>query len=244
MQKSVTIAKQFNGPPTSGNGGYVSGLIAEGLYEAGKNGGVEVSLHVPPPLDTDLLLLTGGGESRLLQGDKVIGTAKPKELAMELPDFPLSPELIGTPVNPEGRFQPFDECFVCGTARSEGDGLCLHSEAVKNREGFVATRWNIHPSFAETGIVGARFIWSALDCPGYFACAYGEAALLARFNAEIYKAIPADATPWVFGWTIGGAKEGRKRRCGTAVVGTDGTLYAAAEGLWIIVDVSKMAGGQ
>lgn len=240
MNQHVMIASQFNGPPGSANGGYVSGLIADGLYAQGIAGGVEVSLHAPPPLDTDLNLESDHNSARLMRGESVLGVAKTKALDLDLPQFPIKPELIGTPQNPDGRFQPFDECFVCGTSRVAGDGLCLHGESIKDAPGMVATRWDIHPAFTDGDFVAKRFVWSALDCPGYFACAYGEAALLARLNAEIYQPVPADVRPWVFGWEISEQSTSRKRRCGTAVVDEGGTVYAAAEGLWIIVDISKM----
>lgn len=240
MTQNVMIASQFNGPPGSANGGYVSGLIADGLYAQGHSGGVEVSLHAPPPLDTELTLDCCHETAQLLRGETVLGVGKIKPLGLDCPTFPIQPVLMGTPKNPDGRFQPFDECFVCGTSRFAGDGLCLHGESVKGAPDMVAARWDIHADFTKDGVVAPRFVWSALDCPGYFACAYGEAALLARLNAEIYRPVHADACPWVFGWTMGETSASRKRRCGTAVVGKDGTVYAAAEGLWIIVDVSKM----
>ena len=47
----IFINKRFNGPPNSGNGGYVAGLIAK---EIGKC--CEVKLVAPPPLEKKLLL--------------------------------------------------------------------------------------------------------------------------------------------------------------------------------------------
>ena len=45
----VHIAHRFRGPPASGNGGYVVGLLAEWI-----DGPAEVTLLAPPPLDVPL----------------------------------------------------------------------------------------------------------------------------------------------------------------------------------------------
>src|SRR4029453_18000256 len=47
--RTMIIASRFNGPPGSANGGYACGLFSEAL-----GGGFEVTLLVPPPLDTQL----------------------------------------------------------------------------------------------------------------------------------------------------------------------------------------------
>jgi len=46
----VTIARQFNGPPESGNGGWVSGLIAAARLEQEPAEPVSARLRMPPPL--------------------------------------------------------------------------------------------------------------------------------------------------------------------------------------------------
>lgn len=244
MRRDVMISSQFNGPPKSANGGYASGLIASALKDAGYQGAVEVSLHVPPPLDAPLILSVDDGLSVLLNGDVKVGTGKPAVLDLTVPVLPSSPVLVGKPHNPSGKFEPFDICFVCGNARAPGDGLCLHAERVEGYEGLVAAPWDIHSSFiGEDGYVLPEFIWSALDCPGYFACAYGEAALLARFVVEVIKPLTGDKSAHVFGWSLDPDKKelGRKRRCGTAVVDAAGQVVAKAEALWVVVDPAKIA---
>ena len=56
----VRIDHRFCGPPDSGNGGYVAGMVARAL------GGseVEVTLRAPPPLDVALDLRSDGRGSR------------------------------------------------------------------------------------------------------------------------------------------------------------------------------------
>ena len=58
------IGRQFCGPPNSGNGGYVCGVLAKGL-----EGPVTSMIRAPVPLDTDLTFETGASGNRLLGDD-------------------------------------------------------------------------------------------------------------------------------------------------------------------------------
>jgi hypothetical protein len=49
MMAPLVIAPRFCGPPDSGNGGYVCGLIAGRL-----DGQAEITLRAPPPLATPM----------------------------------------------------------------------------------------------------------------------------------------------------------------------------------------------
>jgi len=127
----------------------------------------------------------------------------------------------------------------CGKDRQHPDGLCIHPQQVVGREDMVAAPWRLHAGLAdEDGVVAREYLWAALDCPGYFACAPGEAALLARLTVSIVSTLKAEGDATVIGWDLSGA--GRKRRCGTAVFAPDGSLVAKAEGLWIVVDPSSI----
>lgn len=245
MQQTVMIGRQFNGPPQSANGGYASGILAAGLMGAGYTGAIETSLHAPPPLDHGMLLNAAADTAFLLDGETRIASAKAAKLTLDLPVLPTAPVFTGDPVANAGAFTPFDQCFVCGRARHAGDGLCLFAQNVEGHGGLVGVAWDPHPNFADTsGQIDPAFIWSALDCPGYFACAYGEAALLGRMTAEIYKPLHAGEQATVFGWSLENpnAPKGRKRRCGTAVIDKGGDLVAKAEGLWITIDPARLAG--
>ena len=52
---TLTIASRYKGPPESGNGGYVCGLIATSLQVD-----IRVRLVAPPPLETPLELAPDG----------------------------------------------------------------------------------------------------------------------------------------------------------------------------------------
>ncbi|NVJ98937.1 MAG: hypothetical protein HWE25_12345 [Alphaproteobacteria bacterium] len=233
MQETVTIGARFKGPPNSGNGGYCCGVMAKHL-----DGPIEASLKVPPPLDTALDLVRSPDGIEMRHGDKLVGVARKVVLDLDVPALPNPLRLGGDPVDAPGRpkkFTPFGTCFVCGHDRTHPDGLCIHSKLVEGHDGMVASHWRLDAGYAnDDGNVGAEFIWSALDCPGYFACAPGEAALLGRLTAEIMAPLKAEGEATVIGWDLGAS--GRKRRCGTAIYDARGTLVAKAEGLWIVVD--------
>ncbi len=174
--------------------------------------------------------------------DRLVGFAQAVQLVLEVPPVPEPLALGGDPVDAPGRpkeFAPFSTCFVCGRDREHPDGLCIHPQRVIGCEGMVAARWRLHTGLADDdGLVAREYLWAALDCPGYFACAPGEAALLARLTVSIGATLPAEGEATVIGWNMGGA--GRKRRCGAAVFASDRSLVAKAEGLWVVVDPASL----
>lgn len=234
---SVIIPARFKGPPNSANGGYVCGLMARRLA-----GDVAASLKMPPPLDTPIQLVERDGVVAMHLGDQLLGQAQEARLDLDAPEFPEAWQSDGDPVAARGRpreFTPFSTCFVCGKGREFPDGLCIHPQRVRGHEGMVAAQWRLHPDLADaSGCVAPEYLWGALDCPGYFACAPGEAALLARLTARICAPLPPEGEALVIGWDLHG--RGRKRRCGTAVYAPDGTLVAKAEGLWVVVDPASL----
>lgn len=244
MQQSVIISGQFNGPPKSANGGYASGLLAASMYAAGYHGAVEASLHAPPPLDHALQLSANNEGALLMNGEAKMGSAKSTKLALEVPHLPTNPVFCGDPPIDNDALAPFDICFVCGRARPAGDGLCLFSQCIEGHDNLVGAPWHLHKNFAtDEGLIDPLYVWSALDCPGYYACAFGEPALLGRLTAELIKPLKAESDAMVFGWSLNApnAQKSRKRRCGTAIVDSDGDLVAKAEGLWITINSDKIA---
>lgn len=235
---TVTIPSRFKGPPKSANGGYTCGLMARRLH-----GDVAASLKTPPPLDTPLAIVESHGAVELRLDDRLVGRAQSAKLDLEVPSLPEPLRLGSDPVDAPGRpveFAPFTTCFVCGKDREHPDGLCIHPRQVEGDDAMVAAPWRLHDGLAdERGRVATEFLWAALDCPGYFACAPGEPALLARLTVRICTSLKADGEATVLGWDL--SRAGRKRRCGTAVFAADGAVVAKAEGLWVVVDPDSVA---
>lgn len=229
--RTVVIASRFNGPPTSGNGGYVAGLLAREL-----GGPAVVTLRSPPPLETPLTLERAGSGVRLLHGDILLGEAHPAEFDPQTPPFPGLEAAEGARSRFLGhRHHRYPTCFSCGTARPARDGLELFTGAL-GADGAVASTWRPGVDLVDSddGLVAPEFVHAALDCPTFWALPRAEEinALLARFTARIDGERPRPGeTCAVIAWPV--ASEGRKHRGGAALYGGDGRLIARAEALWI-----------
>jgi acyl-coenzyme A thioesterase PaaI-like protein len=239
--EAVTIDRRFNGPPDSANGGYAAGRLAECL-----GGIVEVTLRRPPPLGRPLQIARAGERSaRLMDGDLVVVEARSVD-ALELDAVPAPDVAAAAACGARYRgfeHHAFPTCFVCGPSRAEGDGLRIFpgpctrdgTGAEESSRGPVACTWVPAASLGDgTGTVATPFVWSALDCPGYFAVAEAnEAAVLGRMTVELLEAPRVGETYVVVGWSVG--RDGRKLEAGTALHDADGRIVARARQTWIVL---------
>ena len=118
MNDSVIIARRFNGPPNSANGGYTCGLVGTAIEAPS----VRVSLRKPPPLEVPLLRRReDDGSVSLLRGDDAIATGVPADVQAHPPPAPTVEEAEIATRNYVGfAHHRFPTCFVCGTAREDG----------------------------------------------------------------------------------------------------------------------------
>jgi hypothetical protein len=193
----ITIDQRFRGPPHSGNGGYVCGLVARNI----DRGGAEITLRSPPPLDTPLHLVAGrGGSIQLLQAETLVATGR--AASVEVAEVPA---VAFGDAEQASRLTPFDEhthalptCFVCGPSRAHGDGLRIHAGPAPRCEqgsvGVFAAPWIPDVNLAtQDGHSAEEFVWAALDCPTGYAClgarhfgmSVDETILLGRMGARI-----------------------------------------------------------
>jgi len=221
---SFTVDARFRGPPHSANGGYCCGSLARILGEP-----LEVTLKSPPPLHTRLEWADG----ELRHGDTVVATAKLSELDLDLP-APISvDEARAREKHYLGhRGHPFPECFVCGPKRAPGDGLRIFPGRSAPEEP-VAASWIPHHSLAgASGVVRSEFLWSALDCPGYFGVATEPVrALLGRMTGHVKRSVAAGDPCVVMAWPLG--RDGRKCYAGSAIWSEHGELLASSRQTWI-----------
>lgn len=229
---TLRINKKFCGPPKSGNGGYVSGVLAKYI-----DGVAEVSLRQPPPLNTDLQVVKTVDRVQLFKGDLLIAEAKPSSLTMDVPAAP-GPSTAELASRSYAGFENhyFPSCFVCGPKREEGDGLRIFTGPTPNRQ-LVAAPWTPHDSlFDENGDLPSEFYWAALDCPGAYAVHESKDSMkvLGRLTAKIDRPIHKGEKLVVTGWNLG--SEGRKFYSGTAIYEEDGTIKAYAQAIWIEID--------
>ncbi|HEY6880891.1 MAG TPA: hypothetical protein VI299_22860 [Polyangiales bacterium] len=227
MASHVLIASRFNGPQTTGNGGYSCGVLAAELGDS-----AEVTLRKPPPLDRALQVARRGDTLELMDADVVIASARIAQPDVTIPEPPSYQDALLAEAQYEGLVHHnYPTCFVCGPARE--DGLRLFTGKVADRA-LVACTWTPDHSVGVAGAVDPRVVWSALDCPTYFAgtmMGYGRWALLGRQTATLCGPLRVGEPHIVTAWPIG--KDGRKWEGGSAIFDRAGQLRAFARGLWI-----------
>ena len=225
---TLRVAARFRGPPTSGNGGYVCGLVAQELGQPR-----EVMLRSPPPLER-ALALEAGAPARLLDGETLIAQSSPMDLALDVPAPPsLAEAEAWSRLYPGFVSHPFPECFSCGPARAVGDGLRIFPGAAPDAS-LHAAPWLADASLAdESGRIPVAVAWAALDCAGYFATAHPVTALLGKMCAHVPAPLAASERYVVIGWSLG--REGRKLYAGTALFDEQGVLRGSARQTWIAV---------
>lgn len=231
--ESFYIQSRFNGPPLSGNGGYVCGRLASWI-----DGCAEVTLRKPPPLEKELRVVQKDDKQQLWDGESLIAEAKVSTLELDVPTPPSWKEAVELSRSYVGfSFHAFPTCFVCGTERDPEDGLCLYP-GEHAEHAFVAAPWIPASSLADASnaqVVAPEFMWSAMDCPGAFSVGLGEDRLvvLGRLTAEIYHPVQIGEQCVVVGWPI--AESGKKFDAGTAVFDATGRLCGAAKATWIAI---------
>ncbi|MGI9609390.1 MAG: hypothetical protein ACR2NL_03750 [Acidimicrobiia bacterium] len=234
MGQTVVIDDRFQGPPTSGNGGYVCGVLAEGV-----RGTATVTLRMPPPLGVGMTLSGDGSTSQLRHGDALIGEAHVDTLDLAIPQIPTVEVAEEASKGYRGfKDHIFPKCFVCGPDRPVGDGLRLFPGPVSQAE-LVATPWQPDSSLASAdGSISRRYVWGALDCPSFFALRDVRLALLGRLTAQIDRSPMAEESLVVFAWPTG--SDGRKHYSSTAIATESGEVMARASAVWI--EISDLPG--
>ncbi|MBV9421020.1 MAG: hypothetical protein JO348_14730 [Alphaproteobacteria bacterium] len=230
----VVIARQFRGPPNSGNGGYVCGLVA---HEIG--GASTVALRALIPLDTALTLEKGDGTARLVGEDGTL-IADGVRANIALPDPPAPPTVEQARKAGERclwREKPFHPpCFTCSSIREEGDGLRILPGQIEGAEpGHIACVWTPHPTFGDArGEIPDEITWAALDCPGSLAWITKTGmggGLLGTMTGEVLRRPRVGETTIVTAWPI--SQEGRKFIAGVTLFDANGTMMARGSQIWI-----------
>jgi hypothetical protein len=228
----VEVHRRFRGPPTSGNGGYVAGLVAEWI-----DGPAQVDLLAPIPLEVPLHRRRDDAEVMLFDATRNYARGRPLDepLSFEIPGPPTEAELEAAAMSfPGPSGHPIPGCFVCGTERTPGDGLCIYPGESPHRDVAVA-EWTPEQELAdEHGHVDERYLWAALDCPSYFGvCEPRPLALLARLSTEIRRPVSPGERLTITGWEL--SREGRKHWAATVIHDQAGEVAALAKALWVEV---------
>jgi hypothetical protein len=231
IAETVRLPARFNGPATSANGGYACGVAASLI-----DGPAEVTLRLPPPLDTPLSVRRDGDEAAMLHGEEVVATVRPAEPAPFEPV--LRPSLAQAADAGRGfagrdpALHPLSDCYVCGPLRP--DGLHVHCGPLPS-EPRVGAGLLVVPDDAPhdpDGMVPDEIVWAALDCPSYAPAMWHEpGSLLGRMSAEILERPRVGDMLVTMGWEL--AREGRKRFTASALLDGEGRTIARARATWV-----------
>ena len=245
---AVTIPARYCGPRVSGNGGWTSGAVAR-LLGCGPGEAAEVRLHLPPPLDEalaverddDHVVLRDAAGAVVASGHRIDAVALTGDGEPPAP-APVSWVDAGAATVPWSvDDHPFPHCFVCGPARTEGDGLRIFAGRLAgdlDDHPLFAARWTPDPSVAgPDGRVAPEVIWAALDCPGGQAVSvFGgeeQAVVLGTMQAAWDEAPLAGERYVLTSWPI--AASGRKHTSGALLSDEHGRVLGRSRSVWITV---------
>lgn len=242
---TIVIPRRFRGPPNSANGGYACGRLAAFI-----EGGAEVTLRRPPPLEKALTVAReDDGSVSLYDGGHLVASARPAEIAVPAdrsPTFEQALDATGRTFDPAVHKLPM--CFVCGPDREPGDGLRIFcgplDPADTQWSGTVAAPW-IPEAFTagDDNAVRDEFVWAALDCPTAFAAgspAGFPTILLGRQTVRLVRR-PDVGEKCVIAARLTG-REGRKYLACATLFGADGAAIAACKAVWIEVERTVQLG--
>ncbi|WP_278257292.1 hypothetical protein [Nocardioides convexus] len=224
---TLLVPHRFNGPPRSGNGGWVAGALAARLPGQGLGRPITVTLRQPPPLETPLTLAVTDGGASISHDGRPVAVATYAEDAL----VPVAPVLATRAAEAEEayaghRLHPFPTCFVCGTDRRPGDGLRIFPGPVGTER--VAATWTPYES-------SVALAWAALDCPGGWSSDLeGRPSVLGRITVEV-RHLPHTSQRYV---VVGEqrALDGRKTFTAATLYGAGDEVVATAEHVWIAID--------
>lgn len=229
--QEIVVEGRFRGPPHSGNGGYVAGLLARlaGGHRA-------VMMRAPTPLDRVLSFDGSEEPPRLMDGDTLVAQATAADPAV-LPAVP-SPPSVEEAMRAGAEYQSFHPiCVCCGDQLDPAQGLLIRvGQLAGAPEGTLAGAWTVDAAFAdEDGCVPEELVWAAIDCPGYYAWVRLDGrhgALTGTMQAEVLERPRAGDRCVVMAWPLERASE-RRVTSGVALFGDDGRLMARGLQTWI-----------
>lgn len=211
----MIIAARFNGPPGSGNGGYSAGVFAA-------DGAREVTLRMPPPLDTPLSL--ADGRIKTADGTVVAELAPASAITVTVPPIGYADAEEAAARYAGFTEHPFPTCYVCGPERP--DGLRIFPGTLD--DGTTAAPWTV------AGDISAPVVWAALDCPGGWAVIQsGRPYVLGRIAVRVGR-VPAPGERCVVRGALAGS-EGRKALVHTTLYSAAGDELARARATWIAI---------
>ena len=235
VSQRVVVSKRFCGPPTTGNGGYTCGMLAQSLSHAAA---VECTIRKPIPIEQSLQVELRDGKALLRDGEETVIEAASTDYNFDLPRPITGKEANRAVANsPAFHNHPFPTCFVCGPERAEHDGLRVFPGPATPQDEYAnlfAASWVPAREFAdEHGIVRSEFIWAAMDCPTGFAAGfpYEGKLVTGRLGVKLLAAIHAEEQCVLMSWSLG--SDGRKCHAAAVLYNAARQPCAIAKATWI-----------
>ncbi|MFH0518047.1 hypothetical protein ACHBTE_12810 [Streptomyces sp. M41] len=229
---AIVVPELYSGYPGVAFGGYVAGVLAE------RSGArtVRVDFRGPVPVEVPVRIAEAADASAELgESERPLATARPAESVLDAPAPPAWEEAVAA----AERFRAAPpsgvvDCFGCGL-RAPDRGLRVYGTPVPDR-GMVASAWTPSPVFADPdGLLPARLVWGALDCPGHWAGRFlgtqRPGAVTASLTGTILRPVVTGEPYISYAWLL--SESGRKHVMGVALATAGGELSAVAEALWI-----------
>lgn len=239
MERQIVIGSAFRGPPTSGNGGYVCGLMAGLLGDSHERAPVTGILRAPIPLEAPLRVSVDGQHVRLTAVTGELIAEAVVDNGLRLPVPPCAPLFTDAEIAGRefvGLHRPFHPiCFTCAEGLAEGVGLRVFTGPIEgDPDDVVAGVWLPHQAFADDqGLTRLEVVWAALDCPGSVAWLErgGQGGLLGTMTCKVLRRPAVGEACIVTAWPI--ETSGRKSLSGTALFSHAGELLARSHQIWI-----------
>jgi hypothetical protein len=235
----VLVPARFNGPPTSGNGGYSAGRFAAAALPEGFGRAVEVTLRRPVPMDVPMQVTAGDDGWTMADADGPVGEAREVDDAVD-PIEPVSYDVAEAATSRYPGFveHPFPSCFSCGPGRE--DGLRIFPGTVEPLDDGLkrmAAPWTPDATLRDD-LWSAT--WAALDCIGGWAGDLEERPMLLGRMTGVVHALPRVGEPHVvLGQGLG--TDGRKTMTAATLVDSDGRVVARARHTWIAISAEDLA---
>ena len=233
----LLVDPRHNGPPASGNGGWVAGALARRLGVPV----VSVALRAPVPLGQPMQVARQADGSLLLtHAGHLVADAAAAPLDLPVPPAPddSTAEAAGVAARlrhrGRGLDDPYARCFACGFARPDGLGVIV---GPVGDDGLMATVWTPADHLANAdGVLSHEATWAALDCPAGMAWSQrlqrSATIVTARMTATIHQPLRAGERLRVLAWPL--HREGRKLHAGSAIVDAQGVVRARSLQLWLL----------
>ncbi|HYI34721.1 MAG TPA: hypothetical protein VEX88_14770 [Glaciibacter sp.] len=229
---TLHLDARLNGPPTSANGGFACGTIAQAL-----GGTASVRLIRPIPLGRPLEV------NRDVSGPFAEVTDSRHQVVAEARQ--VDPFMMNPPVKPsfndaeaaraasplQGARHLLSNCVVCGPERR--DGMHVTPGPLANRSDVLAAPFVPLERDATDGVVHPEAVWGALDCPSYPATSLldGRLGLLGTLTAHRNRDVFLGERLVAVGWTI--ERHSRSTQTASALLDEHGDVVASACAVWI-----------